>query len=119
MGARPAHVDADFAVEARIGIGGQGAPAGERRIPGRAARRERPAVQELEGGVVGRDQAGAGAGLDAHVADGHALFHRQGADGAAAVLDDVPGAAADTDLADDGEYEVFGADARGEARLRR
>ena len=67
-----------------------------------------------EGDIVGGDEAGAGARLDAHVADGHAALHGEGADDLAAVLDDVAGAAAHADGVDDGEDDVLGGDAGGE-----
>ncbi len=71
--------------------------------------REGPAGEVLEGRLVRRDQAGAGARLDRHVADRHAAFHRQLADGAAGILDHVAGAAGRAELADDGEDDVLGA----------
>ena len=52
-----------------------------------------------------------GPGLDGHVADRHAPFHRQLADGLAGVLDDVAGGAVDADPADDAQNQVFGGDA--------
>ena len=73
-----------------------------------------PAVEVLEGRVVRGDQPGAGAALDAHVADGHPLLHGQAADGLAGVLEDVAGPAADPDPGDQREDDVLGADARGE-----
>jgi hypothetical protein len=66
------------------------------------------AVEVLEGRVVRGDEAGPGAALDAHVADGHPLFHRQGPDGLAAVLEDVAGAAGDADPGDEGQDDVLG-----------
>jgi len=58
-------------------------------------------------GVVRRDHARARAALDAHVAHGHAAFHRQAADRAPRVLDHVPDAAADADPPDDPQHDVF------------
>ena len=72
----------------------------------------------LERGVVGRDQAGPGAALDAHVADGHPLLHRQAADRRAGVFEDVAGPAADADPGDQGQDDVLGADARRRAGRR-
>jgi hypothetical protein len=63
----------------------------------------------------GRDQAGARARLDRHVADGHAAFHRHLADGAAGILDHVAGAAGGAELADDGQDHVLGRDAERQA----
>ena len=87
-------------------------------LPGFAFRREAAAFEVGEGGRVGSDHAGARAGLDAHVADGHAAFHRKGANGGAGVFDDAAGGAVGADLADDGEDDVFGGDAAWAARLR-
>ena len=77
-------------------------------------RREAAAFEVGEGGLVGGDHAGAGSGFDAHVADGHAAFHGEGADGGAGVLDDVAGGAVGADAADDVEDDVLGGDAEGE-----
>ena len=77
-------------------------------------RSEAAAFEVGEGGGVGGDHAGAGSGFDAHVADGHAAFHGEGADGGAGVLDDVAGGAVGADAADDVEDDVFGGDAVGE-----
>jgi hypothetical protein len=46
-------------------------------VVGLARRRLRAALDIGEGLLVRRDQAGAGAALDRHVADGHAAFHGQ------------------------------------------
>jgi hypothetical protein len=70
-----------------------------------------------EGGLVGGDEAGAGSGFDAHVADGHAAFHGEGADGGAGVFDDVAGGAVRADAADDVEDDVLGGDAEGKAAV--
>ena len=64
--------------------------------------------------AVNGDQAGTRARLDGHVADRHAAFHAQGADGRAGELDGVAGAAGRADLADDGQHDVLGAAALGQ-----
>src|SRR5690606_34741538 len=51
--------------------------------------------------------AGAGAGLDRHVADRHAALHGERADGAAAVFEHVALAATGADLGDDRQDDVF------------
>ena len=76
-------------------------------------RREAAALEVGEGGLVRGDHAGAGTGFDAHVADGHAAFHRERADGGAGVLDDVAGGSVGADAADDVEDDVLGGDAEG------
>ena len=79
-----------------------------------AAGGERPAAEIVEGRLVRGDHAGAGAGFDRHVADGHPLFHRQAADRLARVLDAVAGAAVGGDLADEVQDQVLGRDAAAE-----
>ena len=69
------------------------------------------ALEIGERGLVGGDQSGPSAALDRHVADGHPLFHRQGADGVAGEFEDVAGPAADADAGDQGQDDVLGADA--------
>ena len=73
-------------------VGGQLRASGRRRASQAApfGACGRPA-RYCEGDVVGRDHAGARAALDRHVADRHALFHVEGADGRAGVLEDVAG----------------------------
>jgi hypothetical protein len=69
------------------------------------------ALDVFEGLFVRRDQAGAGAALDRHVADGHPAFHRQRADRLAAIFDDMAGAAGGAGLADHRQGDVLGRDA--------
>ena len=59
-------------------------------------------------------EARARAGLDRHVADRHAAFHRQIADRFAGVFDHIAGAAGGADFADDGENDVLRRGAVGE-----
>ena len=59
---------------------------------------------------VGRDQPGARARLDRHVANGHPPFHRQSADRRARIFDHMASAAGCADLADDREHDILGAD---------
>ena len=80
-------------------------------IPSATGRREPASLEVRERRLVGSDHAGAGAALDGHIADGHALFHGQCLDGTPGVLDHVPSSATDADLGDDGEDDVFGGDA--------
>src|SRR6185503_2214150 len=104
---QPRDVEGDLFVELRAGVARQHAPALYGRVPRGALRRERATRGVLIRRVVGRDHARTRTGLDGHVANGHALFHRQGADRGAAVLDDVARAAADADRADDLEDQVL------------
>ena len=75
---------------------------------------EAAAFEVGEGRFVRRDHAGAGTGFDAHVADGHAAFHGERADGGAGIFDDMSGGTVGTDAADDVENDVFRGDAKGE-----
>ena len=72
--------------------------------------RFRPALEIFERLFVWRDDAGARARLDRHVADGHAAFHRQRADRLAGKFQRMADAAGGADLADDGEDHVLGGD---------
>src|SRR2546423_616176 len=62
-------------------------------------------------------RTGAAAGLDGHVADGHAALHRQPLDRLAGVLDRVAHPAGYADLADRVEDQVLGCDAVAELAL--
>src|SRR5690606_31416065 len=104
----PRDVDAHLAVESRAGIARELPPALERGVPVLPLGRERPAGPVRVRDGVGRDHAGPRAGRGRHVADGHALLHRQRADRLAAVLDDVSRAAGDADRADDPQDQVLG-----------
>ena len=86
-------------------------------LEGTALRRARAPLDVVEGLGVGRDQAGSRAAFDRHVADGHAPFHGERADRLAGIFDDMAGAAGGADLADDGEDDVFGGDARRQAAV--
>ncbi len=61
--------------------------------------------------IIGRDQTGARARLDRHVAQGHAPFHRKCGDGVTRIFDDVTGAACCADFCDDRQRNVFCSDA--------
>ena len=104
-------IDGDGLVERRPVVGREGSPAPDRVVPGGAGRGMRPPGQVLEGRVVRGDQAGPRAALDAHVADRHPLFHGQGPDRLAPVLEDVAGPAADADARDEVQDDVLGAHA--------
>ena len=89
-----------LAVEYGIGIGGQGAPVGDRGVPGGATRGVAAAVQVGVGAVIGGDQAHLGAELDRQVAQGEPLLDRHGADGGAGVLHGIAGAGLGAERAD-------------------
>ncbi len=104
-------VQCDGFVVGRAFLGGELLPAGNGFVPIRAFGGKFTPGQVLEGGFVGSDHASARAALDGHVADRHALFHRQGADGGAGVLEHMPRAAANADFGNQGQDDVFGRDA--------
>ncbi len=95
-------------------VGAQRLPVFHGHVPGLAFRRARLVLDIGERGLVGCDQAGAGAAFDRHVADRHAPFHRQRADRLAGIFDDMTGAAGRADLADNGQNDVLGGDAVGQ-----
>ncbi len=105
-------IHAVFAIKGRSGVGRQRPPALNGAFPVGAAWRARPVGEKAEGGLIRRNHAGACAGFDGHVAHGHALFHVQGADRFTTILQHMSGAALDADLADDGQHQVLGGDAR-------
>ena len=96
-------VDVHLGVEHRVVVGAQLAPRGDGGVPVGALRRVVAAAQVVEGRLVRRDHAGAGARLDRHVADRHPGLHREVLDDVAAVLQHVALAAAGADLGDDRE----------------
>ena len=83
----------------RAFIGRQLLPARDGGVPIGALRGEVAAVEILIRRFVGRDQSGARAGFDRHVANRHALFHGKRANRRAAEFEHVARAAADADLA--------------------
>ena len=68
---------------------------------------QQAAFEVVQGFVVHTHHAGTGTGFDGHVADRHAAFHAQGADGDTAKFDGVAGAARRANFADDGQHDVF------------
>ena len=110
-------VDHDRLVEGRATIRGERTPPRDRLCPSLAARRHGAALQPVEHRVVGGDQPGAGAALDAHVADRQPALDAHLLEHAAAVFDDMAGAASGADAADDVEDEVLGRDAGAERAL--
>ena len=87
--------DGHGAIIGRALVGGELLPAGDSGVPGGALGGVRAAGEVFKGGVVGRDQSGARAAFDRHVADRHALIHAKRTDCAAGVFEDAAGAAAE------------------------
>ncbi len=79
-----------------------------------SARNERPAFEICKSDFVGRDHARARAAFDGHVANGHARFHGERANGIASVFENVAVAAGDAHFSDDGEDDVFRREAAAE-----
>ena len=81
---------------------------GERAPPGTRAPKASPPARTASSvlKVVSSVTADAGAALDRHVADRHALVHRHALDGCAGTVG-VADAAVDAELADDGEDTSF------------
>ncbi|MNL06184.1 hypothetical protein D3C87_1268150 [compost metagenome] len=67
--------------------------------------------QPCQGGGVRRDQPGLRAQFGTHIAEGHALLHRQGGDGGAGVLDGLVVAAGHAEPGAQEQHHVLGADA--------
>ncbi|OPZ96209.1 MAG: hypothetical protein BWY72_01764 [Bacteroidetes bacterium ADurb.Bin416] len=105
-------VDGHHAVELGARVAGQRAPARHRGVEVGALRRQRAAAQVVEGDLVRRHHAAARAGFDRHVAQGHALLHIQGFDGAAVEFEGMPGAAVEADFTDDVKCQILGAHGR-------
>ena len=61
----------------------------------------------FESRLVRSDQSGLCSAFDAHIADGHAAFHREAADRRAGVFDHVADTAVGSDLVDDAENNVL------------
>ena len=83
-------------------------------LPLGPARRQQTALHIVERLLIHRDQTRTRAGLDGHVADRHAPFHAERADGTAGEFDGVTRTAGRSDPADDGQHQVLGRHARGE-----
>ncbi len=76
----------------------------------RALWHHRSTLEIVERDLIGRNHTSACTGFDRHVANRHALFHRQRSHAVASVLDDITGSASGPDLADQIEDHVFGGD---------
>ena len=105
-------VEAVFLVENRVGIAVKFAPAGRGPVESGALRRAFAAAEVVERGLVGGDHAAPRPAFDAHVADGHAPLHREGADRVAGEFDEIARAARSGQPGDDVEDDVLGFDAR-------
>ena len=80
----------------------QGLPPCQSGLPLRALWRVGAAHDIVKGLLIRRDQARARAALNRHVADRHAPFHRQFANGLAAIFDHIACAARRARMADNG-----------------
>ena len=84
----------------------------------RPDRRKRPTLDVIDGGLVDRNHARARAGFDGHIADRHATFHRQRPNCRTGKFNRVAGAAGRADLADHGQHDIFGGDARANGAVK-
>jgi hypothetical protein len=95
-------------VEICVGIAVQGLPVPHRLVPHLSARGIGPALDVFDGLVVHCHHPGAGTGLDGHVTQGHASFHRKIANRLATELNGITGAASRANLADHRQYDILG-----------
>ena len=110
-------VDPHRFVERGARIGGEAAPPCDCGVPFNTVGRIRAALQIRERSVVGSDQPGARACLDAHVAHGQAALDAHALEHRATVFDHVAVAARGADHADDVEDQVFGRDSGAELAI--
>ena len=109
-----AGINEHFFVPLRAFVGLQCFPVGKCCVPRCTLRRKLAALEISKRCFVWRNEAGFRACFDAHVADGHATFHRQSPNCRTAVFDDMTDAASSSNLADDCKDDVFGGDAGGQ-----
>ena len=104
-------VDEDIDIVLGVGVGGERLPVGDGLVPlvGSVLGGKGPALEVLEGDLIGSDHTGSGTGLDGHIADGHAGLYAEAADDGAAELDDGTSTAGSTDLTDNMEDDILGA----------
>ena len=114
-------IKGDYSVKMRVSIAVQGAPVGYGLLPLGAAyklacsrisaRRKGAAFYVFDGFVIYSHQPCARARFNGHIANAHAPFHAQRANGAACKLNSVPCAASSADFADDSQHHIFGSNA--------
>ena len=104
-------IEAHLVVEHGVRATGQAAPPGHGLLPGLTARGEGAAAQVVERGLVGVDVAAAGPALDRHVAEGHALLHRERIDRRTGEFVGIAHAALDAEGADHVQHQILGVDA--------
>ena len=79
----------------------------DRRIPLRGVGRERTVFEIRERCFIRRDHADPAAGLDRHVAQGHARLHRERGDGRAGIFERIADTPGDADLSDEREDDIL------------
>ncbi len=104
-------VDHDAIVVGRVRIRRDRLPPRARALERLALRRERPALDVADRRLIGIDVADARAAFDRHVADRHALVHRQAIDDGAGVFVREADAALHAEASDDFEDDVLRVDA--------
>ena len=75
------------------------------------AGRKQTSFDVFDGFVVNRHQASARTAFNRHITKRHASFHAEAANRRACELDGVTRATCSSDLANDGQHDVFGSDA--------
>ena len=103
-------VKAHFIVKDRVTAAGQATPPAHRLSPGLTARSERPALEVVEGDLIGIDVTATGAALNRHVAEGHALLHREGLNRWTGEFVGVTHTTLHPQGADDVQHQVLGVD---------
>src|ERR1700722_333052 len=100
-------INLDHLVEHRPRVARQATPILDRLLPVSILGRESFSLHIGDRSLVGRDHSRSGSGLDAHVAQRHAPFHRKSAHRRTRVFDDMPGSAIGSDLSDDSQRQIF------------
>src|SRR5690625_3737764 len=101
-------IDDDHVIVMAARVGSVGPPAFHGSVPVGTFRCVRPALQVLEGRLVGVHVTAACTALDRHVADGHAFFHGEAVEHVTGVLVGVTETAVDAEFLDDVQDHVLG-----------
>ena len=112
-----ARVEHHFTIKDRVGVAVQVAPGFHRLVPQLARGRHGASADVVQSDIVDSHHAHARAGLDGHIAQGHAPFHAQVFHCLSGELDGVTGTPGGADLADDGQRQVLRGDTGGQAAV--
>ena len=89
-------------------------PIGKGLVPRRTSGREGATFHIVERVVIEGHHARACAGLNGHIADGHATFNREATNGTSSKLNGVARSTSRSDLSNHGEHDVLGGDSQGQ-----